>query len=85
MSVTRQVREVAANFVTRHLPSAIVKAVIVGCVLQAGRVVVLESALSFFGAGVSSPTPSWGADISAGMSYFGAAWWVVVFPALAIC
>lgn len=84
MSVTRQVREVAANFMTRHLPAAIVKAVMVGCVLQAGRVVVLESALAFFGAGVSSPTPSWGSDISAGMSYFGDAWWVVVFPAMAI-
>ena len=82
--IARHVREVAARFMTRHLTAAIVNAVVVGCVLQAGRVVVLESVLSFLGAGVPSPAPSWGADISAGRSYFGAAWWVVVFPAMAI-
>ena len=83
-SVARQVRAVAANFMTRHQPRAIANAVVVGCVVQAGRVIFFESVLAFMGAGVPPPTPSWGMDISFGRAYVFSAWWVVAFPALAI-
>ena len=83
-SVARQVRGVAMRFTTRHLTRAIANAVIVGCVMQAGRVIFFESVLAFMGAGVPPPTPSWGSDISTGRAYVFSAWWVVVFPAMAV-
>lgn len=84
-SVARLVRDtVDASFMTRHLPKAIASAVVVGCVLQAGRVIVFEGILAFTGVGVPPPAPSWGADISAGRGYVFSAWWTMVFPAMAI-
>ena len=84
-SVARQVRgAVAASFMTQYLTRAIANAVVVGCVMQAGRVIFFEGILSFMGAGVPPPTPSWGMDISTGRAYVFSAWWVLVFPAMAI-
>ena len=49
--------------------------------LAAGTAV---TALGFLGLGVPPPTPEWGTMISEGQAYFQAAWWVSVFPGLAI-
>lgn len=47
--------------------------------------VVTEAALSFLGAGIKPPAPSWGNIISDGQAVIGAgAWWVSLFPGLAI-
>ncbi|WP_046772703.1 ABC transporter permease [Jiangella alkaliphila] len=47
--------------------------------------VVTEAALSFIGAGIRPPAPSWGNIISDGQAVMGAgAWWVSLFPGLAI-
>lgn len=43
-----------------------------------------ESVLSFLGAGVPPPTPSWGVMVSAGRDYLSTAWWVAFFPGMAI-
>ena len=84
MSVARLVRDTAdASFMTRHPVAAIANAVVVGCVLQVGRVIFFEGVLSFLGAGVLHPTPSWGSDILVGRHHF-AAWWTMVFPTMAI-
>jgi peptide/nickel transport system permease protein len=49
--------------------------------------ILLESALSFLGIGVTPPTPSWGGMISDSTRYLtpvGPAWWYMVFPGLAL-
>jgi peptide/nickel transport system permease protein len=46
--------------------------------------ILLESALSFLGVGVQPPTPSWGNMIQEGMAFYGVAWWMSLFPGLAI-
>jgi peptide/nickel transport system permease protein len=43
-----------------------------------------ESALSFLGLGVQPPSPSWGNMLSAGKDYIHLAWWLTLFPGLAI-
>jgi peptide/nickel transport system permease protein len=48
-----------------------------------GNVILLEAGLSFLGAGVQPPTASWGSIFLDGMDSTRA-WWVVVFPGLAI-
>lgn len=46
--------------------------------------VLAEAALSFLGVGLPPPTPSWGSIISDGRNYIVDAWWICLFPGLAI-
>lgn len=68
----------------RHVLPAVGNTLVVATTLQVGSIILAESILSFLGAGVPPPTPSWGADISAGREYLGSAWWVAFFPGIAI-
>ncbi len=68
----------------KHLLPAVANTVVVATTLQVGSTILSESILSFLGAGVPPPTPSWGADISNGREYLGSAWWVAFFPGMAI-
>ena len=68
----------------RHLLPAVANTVVVATTLQVGSTILAESILSFLGAGVPPPTPSWGADIAVGREYLGSAWWVAFFPGMAI-
>lgn len=52
--------------------------------LQVGWLIIVESSLSFLGAGIPPPTPSWGGMIAEGRDYITRAWWVGLFPGLAI-
>ncbi len=70
--------------ILRHLLPNVVPFVIVIATLEVGRVMLLESALSFLGLGVRPPTPSWGAMLAEGRIYVGTAWWLATFPGLAI-
>ncbi|MBF0321096.1 MAG: ABC transporter permease [Nitrospirae bacterium] len=58
--------------------------VIISAVLGIAAAVLVESALSFLGIGVQPPTPSWGNILSAGKDNLEIAWWLSVFPGLAI-
>ncbi|WP_448059852.1 ABC transporter permease [Cellulomonas hominis] len=52
--------------------------------LGIGQAVVWVSALSFLGLGALPPSPQWGAMLNAGRVYLESAWWLTVFPGLAI-
>ena len=68
----------------RHiLPNALAP-VFVSATLSVGGAILLESGLSFLGIGVQIPVPSWGNIISAGRFYIDSAWWLTVFPGMAI-
>lgn len=68
----------------RHiLPNALTP-VFVSATLSLGGAILIESSLSFLGLGVRIPTPSWGNIISTGRFYIDSAWWLTVFPGLAI-
>ncbi len=51
---------------------------------EIGRLIVLESTLSFLGLGVPPPTPSWGMSLADGKEYLITGWWLATFPGLAI-
>ena len=68
----------------RHvLPNAI-NSVAILAVLDVGRAMMLESALSFLGLGVQPPNVSWGVMLADSKSLMGFAWWLAVLPGLAI-
>jgi peptide/nickel transport system permease protein len=51
---------------------------------QTGYMIILESGLSFLGAGVPPPTPTWGSMVAMGRGYIITAWWLCLFPGAAI-
>ncbi len=52
--------------------------------LNVANNILLESSLTFLGLGADPQTPSWGGMLSEGRSYIQTAWWVTVFPGVAI-
>ena len=68
----------------RHVLPNIAPSLIVVATLQVGVVIVLEASLSFLGVGVPPPNPSWGSMVAEGRSYVVTAWWVSLFPGIAI-
>ena len=68
----------------KHLMPGLANTLIVVATFRAGLIIMTESVLSFLGAGVPPPTPSWGVMVSAGRDYLATAWWVAFFPGMAI-
>ena len=52
--------------------------------LEVGRIILIESSLSYLGLGVQPPLPTWGNMLNEGRLYLQTSWWVVTFPGLAI-
>ena len=72
------------RLILRHmLPNALAP-VMVSATLGVAGAILTESALSFLGLGVQPPTPSWGNILTAGTDNIEIAWWLSVFPGLAI-
>src|ERR671919_1428461 len=72
------------RIMTRYLFPNVVNSLLVLATLQVGYVILLESALSFLGAGLPRPLPAWGLMIADGRELIVTAWWVSMFPGLAI-
>lgn len=73
-----------SRIIFRHILPNAMSPVIVSAVLGIAGAVLLESALSFLGIGVQPPTPSWGNILTIGKDNIEIAWWISVFPGLAI-
>lgn len=65
------------------LPNAMAP-VLVSAVFGIAGAILTESSLSFLGFGVPPPTPSWGDILSQSRDYIEFAWWLTIFPGLAI-
>ena len=72
------------RIIFRHiLPNALAP-VLVAATLGVAGAILTESALSFLGIGVQPPTPSWGNILTAGKDNIQIAWWLSLYPGLAI-
>ncbi|MFC2042511.1 ABC transporter permease, partial [Chloroflexota bacterium] len=67
-----------------HLFPNVLNTLMVMVTLQAGWVIIAEASLSFLGAGVPPPTPTWGSIVSEGRQYITSAWWISTFSGLAL-
>jgi peptide/nickel transport system permease protein len=72
------------RIITRHITPNVIAPIIVISSFQLAELIIAESSLSFLGLGVQPPTPSWGGMLSQGREYLTSAWWLGVFPGLAI-
>jgi peptide/nickel transport system permease protein len=67
-----------------HILPNVAAPILVSATLGVGGAVLTESALSFLGLGVQPPMASWGNILSLGRDYLHIAWWLSLFPSLAI-
>lgn len=72
------------RIIFRHILPNALSPILVSATLGVAGAILVESALSFLGIGVQPPTPSWGNMLIAGKQTLGTAWWLSVFPGLAI-
>ncbi|HDH00292.1 MAG TPA: ABC transporter permease, partial [Nitrospirae bacterium] len=72
------------RIIFRHMLPNSLAPIIVSAVLGVASAVLLESSLSFLGLGVQPPYPSWGNILTTGQANIEIAWWLSVFPGLAI-
>ena len=72
------------RIIFRHILINSLAPVVVSAILGVASAVLVESALSFLGLGVQPPVPSWGNILTLGKDNIEIAWWLSVFPGLAI-
>lgn len=72
------------KIIVKHIFPNVLSPVIVLSTLQFGTSILAAAALSFLGLGAQPPTPEWGAMAYVGKSFLLQAWWMSLFPGLAI-
>ena len=67
-----------------HIVPNVMNTFMVLLTLHIGFVIIVEASLSFLGAGIAPPTPSWGQMVADGRGHIAGAWWLSVVPGVAI-
>ena len=83
----RAARAIGANdarIIFMHILPNALASILVAATLGIAGAILTESALSFLGIGVQPPTPSWGNILTAGKDNIDIAWWLSLYPGLAI-
>jgi peptide/nickel transport system permease protein len=73
-----------ARIIRRHVLPNVATPIIVQTSISLAFAILAEAALSFIGLGTQPPEPSWGIMLADGRDYIQDAWWLTVFPGLAI-
>ncbi len=72
------------RLIFRHILPNALSPVFVAATFGIAGAILVESSLSFLGLGVQPPTPSWGNILTAGKDNIEVAWWLSLYPGLAI-
>jgi len=73
-----------SRIIVRHVFPNAMRPLVVLATMGVGQSIVWASSLSFLGLGVAPPAPEWGAMLDAGRDFVSTAWWLELFPGLAI-
>lgn len=73
-----------ARIIFRHLLPNSLAPVLVSASFGVAHAILVESALSFLGLGVAPPMASWGSILAVAEQFIDYAWWLVIYPGLAI-
>ncbi|MBT9258884.1 MAG: ABC transporter permease [Clostridiales bacterium] len=84
IQAARAVGAGSARILFRHLFPNLIAIVIVMASLDLAANILSLAALSFLGLGAQPPIPDWGGMLDQGRQYLRTAWWLGVFPGLAI-
>lgn len=72
------------KIILRHIFPNSLPPILVQTTLSLAFAILAEAALSFLGLGASPDSPSWGNMLRSGKSWMEQAWWIAVFPGIAI-
>jgi peptide/nickel transport system permease protein len=72
------------RIVLRHILPVVVPSLVTIATLDFAFVMLAESSLSFLGIGIQPPEVTWGLMVAQGRPYLAQAWWLALFPGLAI-
>ena len=74
-----------SRIMLRHILPNVIASYIVLSTITLGLAIIIEASLTFLGVGVSADIPTWGGMLTEGaQKYIRTAWWLAVFPGLAI-
>lgn len=73
-----------SRILLQHILPNIVAPLVVLTTLNMGNAILTGAALSFLGLGAQPPSPEWGRMVNEGREYMRIAWWISLFPGLAI-
>jgi peptide/nickel transport system permease protein len=82
VSASRALGAPNLSILVRQIFPNVTPVIIVICTTQVGFMILLESALSFFG--LTGTTLSWGWDIASGRDFVSVAWWMSTMPGLVL-
>lgn len=72
------------KIICKHILPNVASPIIILATLEFGSSILSAAALSFLGLGAQPPNPEWGALVFVGKSFLSQAWWMTLFPGLAI-
>src|SRR5690606_33172374 len=73
-----------ARVMFRHILPIVMPTLVTIAAVDFAAVIIAESGLSFLGLGVQPPEYTWGSMVATGRNYLPAAWWLALWPGLAI-
>ncbi len=73
-----------ATIIWRHIFPNVINTLLVVVSLQVGQVILTEASLSYLGLGLPPDEPAWGIMVSEGRNFVISAWWLSLFPGVAI-
>ncbi len=84
IEAARAVGASRTHTIVRHILPNVLSPVIIKASMDMGFAILVTAGLGYIGVGVQEPTPEWGVMISVGRSLLRQAWWVSVFPGVAM-
>jgi peptide/nickel transport system permease protein len=84
VSAARAIGVSDVRLIFRHILPNALSPIFVAATFGIAGAILVESSLSFLGLGVQPPTPSWGNILTAGKDNIEVAWWLSLYPGLAI-
>ena len=84
VEATRALGASDSRIIWQHIAPNTLSSLIVQATFIFAEAIIVEAALSFLGAGIPPPAPSWGNILSDGKTYIYKAWWMTFFPGMTI-
>jgi peptide/nickel transport system permease protein len=84
IAASRALGQSTIGIMTRHVLPNVAGPLLVIATVSVAQMILAESVLSFLGAGIAPPTPTWGRMLFEGNDYLMAAPWISLGPGLAI-
>ncbi len=84
VALARVIGTPTPRIVLKHIMPNVFNTIVVLSTLEVGHIILVESSLSFLGVGIPPPRPAWGLMVAEGRQYITSAYWITLFPGLAI-